>query len=92
MKMTKDKGIKIIGIVLTIVAVSYLCIAMHYANRFFPNTSINGMDCSDRTVASIEKKMQSAVDEYVLTINEANNATEVITGTDINLNSQEQRF
>lgn len=85
MKMTKDKGIKIIGIVLTVVAVSYLCVAMHYANRFFPNTSINGMDCSDRTVASIEKKIQTTVEEYVLTINEANNVTEVITGADIDL-------
>ena len=40
MKMTKDKVIKITGIVLAFVVVSYLCVAMHYANRFLPNTNI----------------------------------------------------
>ena len=83
MKMTKDKVIRVAGIVLAFVAASYLCVAIHYANRFLPNTSINGKDCSGMTAELIEKQMQATVDDYVLVIKQTDDKEETIAGLDI---------
>lgn len=83
MKITKEKVIKIAGIVLGFVVALYICVAMHYSDRFLLNTTINGKDCSGMTVEIIEKQMQATVDEYVLTIKETNNEVETIKGVDI---------
>lgn len=39
----------------------------YYRTHFFPNTSINGMDCSDMEIAPIVKALDAGIDSYVFT-------------------------
>ncbi len=87
---TKDnkamkKWMKRVGVGLAILAASYLCVSLHYQNRFLINTTINGEDCSSRRVDVIKEEMQKQVEEYALVIKQANDVTEVITGPEIDV-------
>lgn len=79
------KWMKGVGISLAILIASYLCVALHYQDRFLINTTINGEACASRKVKVIKEEMQSQVEEYTLVINKANDETEMITGPDIDV-------
>lgn len=74
---------KWIGLTVLFLAVSYFCVALHYKERFFVNTTINGEACDDKTIEIIEGDMQKQVEEYALVITEVNGVTETINGIDI---------
>lgn len=68
-------------------AVIYIQIGKQYQTVFFPNTTINGMDVSKKTVAEVKRMIASGIDGYTLTIRERGEKEETIRGTDIGLES-----
>ena len=81
--MSKKKIMKCVGSVVVLLVAAYFCVALHYKERFFVNTTINGENCESKTVEIIEGQMQKQVEEYALTITKADGTTEIIKGTDI---------
>lgn len=63
----------------------YFGMAKKYSECFLMGTMVNGTDCSGMTVDEVGKLLQKQVEEYVLTIERANGATEEIKGTDIGI-------
>ncbi len=59
-----------------------------YTEVFFPNTTVNGLDASNKTVEEIEKLVSADVDSYVLTIEGRGGVTEQITGAEIGLHNE----
>ena len=73
------------AIVAAVFLAVYIGVAMHYSERFLPGTSMNGEDCSGKTVNELEKELQERVEEYELVLQERNDVTEIIKGTDIGI-------
>ncbi len=72
-------------IVIALLAIIYVAGFVHYRNHFLPNTTLNGIDVSGKTVDETEELIKDEVSEYVLTLVERNNVTETIKGEDISL-------
>lgn len=70
-----------------IAALTYIHIGRQYEKVFFPNTTINGMDASKKSVEEIKELIASGVDGYVLSIKERGDVTEELKGSDIGLES-----
>ncbi len=75
----------IVGVLLALGVVAYLMISMHYKERFFYGTRVNGIDCSGMTTDEVEKMMQEEVEKYALTIVTSNGESEQINGVDIDV-------
>ena len=75
----------IVGAVLLLLAVVYIAISLIFLNRFLPGTVIDGISCGGRTVNSTAVLFEEKVQNYTLTITESGGATETISGTDIDL-------
>lgn len=71
----------IIAAVLVIVLGVYLGISSYYKDKFLMGTSVNSVDCSGKTLDEVEAMLQKQVEEYSITINKANDESEVIEGT-----------
>lgn len=66
----------------------YAGMAQKYKRVFFPNTKINGLDASGRTVAEVKEMISGGISNYVLTIEEREGKEEQITGEEIGLQSK----
>ena len=69
------------------VTVLYIQTGKQYRTVFFPNTTINGIDASKKTVDEVKQLIASGIDGYTLTIKERGGAEEVISGDEIGLES-----
>ncbi|MCD7997459.1 MAG: L,D-transpeptidase/peptidoglycan binding protein [Clostridiales bacterium] len=69
------------------VTVMYIQTGKQYRTVFFPNTTINGVDASKKTVDEVKQLIASGIDGYTLTIKERGGAEEVISGDAIGLES-----
>ena len=76
------------GILLVTAGGVYVGMSQKYKARFFPNTQINGVDASGKTAAEVQELISEGVNGYTLTIDERNNQTETIAGTDIKLHAE----
>ena len=76
------------GILLVAAGGVYVGMCQKYKTRFFPNTQINGVDASGKTAAEVQELIAEGVNGYTLTIDERNNQTETIAGTDIKLHAE----
>lgn len=91
----KPLGIKLFaavggGIIITaaaIAAVVYIQVGKQYQTVYFPNTTINGVDASKRTVEEVKQMIASGIDGYTLTLEERDGKSEVIAGEAIGLES-----
>lgn len=63
----------------------YLAGSIYYNGHFYQGTTINGVKCSNMSVDKAESVISTEVREYVLTIEERNDITEQIKGSDIGL-------
>lgn len=84
----KKKGKKAIIITLSIIAGVvailagvYFGISSYYKDKFLMGTTVNGVDCSGKTLKEVEAMLQKEVEEYSITIYKADDTTEVIEGT-----------
>ncbi len=80
-------------IVLTLAVFGYYRVAVYYQTHFFPNTSINGIDCSDMEVEPVTRLLDVRVQDYVLEVKgrdyrtgDAGAVLGTITAGDIQLN------
>ena len=85
---------KIIGIsagilcgILAVVVGIYFYVGSQYRTVFFPNTVINGIDASGKTVEEVKLLISGEIDGYTLTLKERGEKTEVITKEEIGLHS-----
>lgn len=76
------------GILLVAAGGVYVGMSQKYKTRFFLNTQINGVDASGKTAAEVQELIAEGVNGYTLTIDERNNQTETIAGTDIKLHAE----
>lgn len=76
------------GILLVAAGGVYVGMSQKYKTRFFPNAQINGVDASGKTAAEVQELIAEGVNGYTLTIDERNNQTETIAGTDIKLHAE----
>lgn len=70
-----------------IAALVYLQTGKQYEKVFFPNTTINGMDASKKSVEEVKKSIASGAQNYVLSIGERGGSTQELKGRDIGLES-----
>lgn len=68
-----------------IAALVYFQMGRQYEKVFFPNTTVNGIDASKKSVEEIKKLIASGIDGYVLAIKERGDNTEEIKGSEIGL-------
>lgn len=66
----------------------YVRLGLKYRQTFFPNTIINGLDASGKTVAEVEKAITDGMDGYVLTLEKRDGNTEQIDGAAISLHPE----
>ncbi|MEG0154818.1 MAG: peptidoglycan binding domain-containing protein [Lachnospiraceae bacterium] len=85
----KGKGKKIalisLGSIVGLLLTAYLGFSLFFTNHFYFNTEINGVDFSAKGVAAVESYMSKQVEGYQLSIQELNQKTEVIRGSDIDM-------
>ncbi len=63
----------------------YIQIGKQYETVFFPNTTINGMDASKKSVDEVKELISREARSYVLSIRERGGNEEQINGSDIGL-------
>ena len=88
-KKKSKKGLiitlSIVGALLIGIAAAYFGISSYYKDKFVMGTNVNGVDCSEKTLAEVEAMLQKQVEEYSLTIQLANGESEVLAGTDMGI-------
>lgn len=84
MKRKKTKNLILIIVLLVILVGALVAIFFignwYYSKRFLPNTTINGVDVSDKTADEVRYALQDKIREYTLTLQERGGASEKITG------------
>lgn len=81
----KKLAVRIILIIVGVLILAYLGAALFFNSHFYFFTKINGTEFSAKTVEQVERYMEGQVAEYELTLEEIDGGTEVIDGTDIDL-------
>ena len=88
-KKKSKKGLiitlSIVGVLLIGIVAAYLGISSYYKDKFVMGTNVNGVDCSEKTLAQVEAMLQKQVEEYALTIQLANGGKGVLEGTDMGI-------
>lgn len=79
----RKKAFIIGGSFLGVLLLVYLGFAWYFSSHFLINTKINGTDFSLKSVEQVETYKKKQVENYELTLKEANNGIEVIKGSDI---------
>ena len=72
-------------ITLAVLAGAYTVKANTYRTKFFPNTVINGIDASEKTVEEVRQVMSDQIDNFESTIQSRDNNSEIIKGSDVGL-------
>lgn len=69
-KNTKAKKIVafVLGVLIAVLLIIYGSIAIYYKSHFFPNTTINGFDCSNLTVSEVANMVDNQIYEYKLEV------------------------
>lgn len=87
----RNKPLKITLIVILLllllatgIGILYISSTIPYKGKFFPNTYINGVDCSGMTPSEAEAAISRDAQNYVLTVKFRNNVERQIKGSDIN--------
>lgn len=84
-KINKKAILITIGAIVTTILAIYFGVAFYYSEKFLMNTTVNGAECTGKTVKEVENMMQTSVEEYVLTLEERHGITEEIEGVDIGI-------
>lgn len=63
----------------------YFAGAYYYSSHFLKGTTINGIDCSNKTAASIEEHIKNNIASYELTLTERKDLEDHLSGADFDL-------
>lgn len=84
----KHKGLKAAGmaaaIMVTAAGCAYAAASYYFADRFFPGTAINGIDCSGKTAYEVEQEIAARVEKYSIQVMSRNQEAQTIEGSQIN--------
>lgn len=69
-------------------AAAYTYMAMQYRDVFFPNTRINGLDASGKSVDQVKQMIDDGMEQYTLVLEERGGVNEQIGGDQIDLHSE----
>ena len=86
-KMSRGKKIALIVIiaVAAALAAAYLITGFWFTKHYLPETTINGVDASLKTVEEVQQEIADRVNDYDITIKERGGGEEIVLGTDIGL-------
>ena len=86
-KPNRMRNIVIIAciVVVLLMLIALLVTKLYYTNRWYPNTSINGIDVSDMKYEEAEAEFQKKIDDYVLHITGRDGAVLDILSSEIDL-------
>ena len=68
----------VISIVVLLMITIYLGVGVYYIDRFFPGTTVNGIDVSGKTVKQAENLVGNQVQDYTLKVAERDGKSEQI--------------
>lgn len=84
-KKTKKVLLGIAGGVAVCLLAGYVSVAVYYQGRFYPGTVINENSFGGKKVKDVKESVKRSSEDYVLTIKEKDDKTEVISGEAIKL-------
>lgn len=84
-RLFKNKYFKLIVLLCGSILSLIIIINLLYLNRFYPNTTIDGIDVSKMSIEQANQEINSYIDSYQLTIKGRNNGSYVLKATDIDL-------
>lgn len=67
---------------LVLIAVIYLIIAFYFDSHFYPNTTVNGIGCSMKTVETVREYYMALADDYQITVYDGEGNSYIIKGED----------
>lgn len=73
------------GITVGVVAAGYIAGSLYYQSRFYPGTTVNGVNASGLEVSAVKEKIEDEAKTYELTLKEDMEKSEVITQKDVAL-------
>lgn len=79
---------KIVGGIIAAIAIIYAAFAVYFNYHFFPNTDINGLAASGKTVSAISSSVENRADTYSVELKGRKGETEKITATALGLKYQ----
>ena len=79
------KKIKVIGAVIFGYVLLYFTVSMYYQDKWYPNTSINGINVSNMTYTESKKLFDKTIKNYTLEIVGKDDISFKINGKDIDL-------
>ena len=82
-KVLKIVLIGLLGILVVSAVGIYGAVGYYYQDRFYSGTIINGVDCSEKSVAYIKSMVKQEAESYSLTIQERGGTQDVIQSADI---------
>lgn len=80
-------GCTVLGLFIMAGAV-YTYMGQKYKTVFFPNTTINGMDASKKSIEEIKEMIAAGVNGYTLTLETRGGGQEVLAGTSFDLHPE----
>lgn len=85
-KMNRKQLALLIAVVaVALLTVIYVAVSFYFNKRFPFRTTINGIDCSRKTVAEVKLLISETVDPYQLELTDRNGKHETIKGSEIDL-------
>ena len=88
-KITKQAKI-CLSLLIAIIMLLFIIIIL-YNDKFYPNTSIGGIDVSNMTLSEAKNAVQTDLKNHVLVIKGRNNAKYELRGADIDLNANYEK-
>lgn len=78
----------VLAAVLIVVGASYGILSQKYKRVFFPNTQINGMEVSGKSIDEVKALISEGIEGYVLQIEALGDESETLTGEEIDLHAE----
>ncbi len=86
-KRHRKRGLKIFGFVLGMLLIAagtaYAGVSYYYTDHFLPGTTVNGIDCANKTAYEVEQLIAAGYDDYSIKVASRGNQAQEITGSSI---------
>ena len=88
-KMATPKGVmqltSVLAVLAAIIAAAYIIVAVIFSKHFYPGTTIYGINCAAKTAQWTREEVSERIGTYVLTVQERENRSDVITADQVGL-------